>query len=397
MSIHKVSLKKILLFSLISLFVLGLADFFIIIYVNHKNSETLEIVQTYNQKKTELNSIYLKSSNYHNCKSEYNSQDAFFECKLINFSNVDITNWEINIYLKGNATLKGAWNAAASLNNDIITVKTDTRSNPVIKSKSTYAFELYINYKTATDYEKIIIKANQKNKLTDFFIHKIIIILIFIIVAALIAATIVSHYMKREIEILNRITKRSYTIIDQTMKTFVNFIDAKDEYTKGHSTRVAEYSKLIAQQLGFDKQSQQDMYYMGLMHDIGKITVPDSILNKTGHLTTEEWAVIQLHTENGARLLQNFTVMPEIKDAVLYHHERYDGKGYLSHLKGEEIPLCARIICVADSVDAMSTNRCYRLKYSRDRIIQELERCSGKQFDPSIAKIMIDLIKDGTI
>ena len=125
--------------------------------------------------------------------------------------------------------------------------------------------------------------------------------------------------------------------------------------------------------------------------------VPDYILNKTSNLSSDEWTIIQKHTENGANLLRNFTTIPGIQEAILYHHERFDGKGYMAHLRGEEIPIHARIICVADSFDAMNTNRCYRLKYSKARIIKEFERCSGKQFDPVIANIIIKLIKEGKI
>ncbi len=208
---------------------------------------------------------------------------------------------------------------------------------------------------------------------------------------------LVHGHMAEKIKYFIAKEEKDSILIDQVMKTFVNFIDAKDEYTRGHSSRVANYCRALTKQLGYNEEMQQDMYYMGLMHDIGKMTVPDEILNKTSHLSADEWEVIQLHTQNGANLLKDFTIMPSLKDAVLYHHERYDGKGYLHQLKGEDIPLAARIICVADSFDAMNTNRCYRLKYSRDRIIQELNRCAGTQFDPLIAKAMIELIKNGTI
>ena len=191
--------------------------------------------------------------------------------------------------------------------------------------------------------------------------------------------------------------KRDNEFIEQTMKSFTNFIDNKDPYTSGHSIRVANFTKEIARRMGFDEQNQLNMYYAALMHDIGKITVPDEILMKQTTLSTDEWERIQKHTENGVRLLKDFTVLPIIKDAVLYHHERYDGNGYVSKLKGEQIPLVARIVCIADSFDAMTSNRYYRLKFSDDRTIKELERCAGKQFDPNIVVHMIEMIKDGTV
>ena len=181
------------------------------------------------------------------------------------------------------------------------------------------------------------------------------------------------------------------------MKTFSNFIDNKDTYTQGHSTRVAAYVREMAKRMGLDEQEQLNMYYAGLMHDIGKLTIADDVLNKTSRLSSEEWSLIQQHTTNGASLLKNFIILPEINDAVLYHHERYDGTGYMNRLSGKSIPLVARMVGIADAYDAMNTNRCYRLKFSEERIISELERCRGKQFDPDIVPYLVSMIKDGTI
>ena len=183
----------------------------------------------------------------------------------------------------------------------------------------------------------------------------------------------------------------------KTMSTFSSFIDNKDPYTRGHSQRVANYTREMIKRMGYSPSDQQYAYYAGLMHDIGKITIKDEVLNKTTRLSTDEWEMIQKHTTNGAELLKNFTILPLINDAVLYHHERYDGNGYINRLKGENIPLIARVVCIADSYDAMATNRCYRLKFSEERIIKELERCAGKQFDPDIVPVMISIIADGTI
>jgi len=239
----------------------------------------------------------------------------------------------------------------------------------------------------------IIVKSNFKHSI----FHIAYFIFVLTLFTSLLIYLLVHSRMQDRIILLKKQKEKDDMFLDQVMKTFVNFIDSKDEYTRGHSSRVANYSKALAKQLGMDQKKQQELYYMGLMHDIGKINVPDDILNKTSHLSTDEWDVIKMHTENGAMLLKDFTIMPSLRDAVLYHHERYDGKGYVYQLKGEEIPLGARIVCVADSFDAMNSNRCYRLKYSKDRIIQELDRCSGKQFDPDVAKAMIELIKNGTI
>lgn len=174
-----------------------------------------------------------------------------------------------------------------------------------------------------------------------------------------------------------------------------NFIDVRDEYTKKHSTHVAKFSRMIARELGFNEQEQRNIYYVGMLHDVGKVMISPDLLRKPGKLDSEEWEEMKKHTTYGSGILQDFNDIPNIRDAVLYHHERFDGKGYMFGLEGENIPLVARIICVADSFDAMATDRAYRPHLSEEVIIDELEKNSGKQFDPRIVKIAIDLIKKG--
>ena len=186
-------------------------------------------------------------------------------------------------------------------------------------------------------------------------------------------------------------------IVEQSLRTFANAIDAKDPYTNGHSVRVARYSREITRRMGYSENDQESVYYVALLHDIGKIGIPDSILNKTGALTPEERAVIQTHPAKGGDILRDFTALKGIADGARYHHERYDGKGYCAGLAGEEIPLMARIICVADSYDAMSSDRCYRKALPPEVIIGELEKGSGTQFDPKIVPIMIAMIREGVV
>ncbi len=270
------------------------------------------------------------------------------------------------------------------------------RENWSKKDKIVLIFTIVIGVLTLVAAVSIFISFFNQNY--NYPIFQIIsFILLFALFTGHLTYLIVHSTMEYNISVLKKQKEDNDIFLDQVMKTFVNFIDSKDEYTKGHSNRVALYSQALAKQLGLPPETQQNMYYMGLMHDIGKLTIPQDILNKTSHLSSEEWEVIKMHTQNGVKLLKDFTILPSLKDAVLYHHERYDGMGYVYQLKGDDIPLCARIVCVADSFDAMNSNRCYRLKYSKDRIIQELDRCSGKQFDPLIAKAMIELIKNGTI
>jgi putative nucleotidyltransferase with HDIG domain len=219
-------------------------------------------------------------------------------------------------------------------------------------------------------------------------------------VISLIAAIygiVIQGIIKNQATLTKQRQEHDNQIIEQTMKTFSNFIDNKDTYTQGHSTRVAAYAREMAKRMGLDQQAQLTIYYAGLMHDIGKLTIADDVLNKTSRLSTEEWTLIQQHTTNGAMLLKNFTILPEINDAVLYHHERYDGTGYMNRMSGKNIPLVARMVGIADAYDAMNTNRCYRLKFSEERIISELERCRGKQFDPDLVPYLISMIKNGTV
>lgn len=178
----------------------------------------------------------------------------------------------------------------------------------------------------------------------------------------------------------------------QAMKTLAATIDAKDKYTNGHSIRVAEYSRMIVKQLGRDEKAQEDIYYMGLLHDVGKIGVPDEIINKTSRLTDEEYAVIKTHPAIGSEILKNISELPNIVIGARWHHERYDGKGYPDGLSGEDIPEFARIIGVVDAYDAMTSKRSYRDVLPQAVVRGEIEKGMGTQFDPEFAKVMMEII-----
>ena len=170
----------------------------------------------------------------------------------------------------------------------------------------------------------------------------------------------------------------------------------KDPYTQGHSSRVAEYFVKIAKELGKSDEECEKIRYAGLLHDIGKILVPDSIINKPGRLNTDEFNKMKLHTVNGYKILSSIEDFPYISLGAHYHHERYDGGGYPDHLKGEDIPEIARIIAVADAYDAMSSNRSYRDAIPQDLVREEIVKGSGLQFDPTFAKVMQHLIDNDT-
>ena len=179
---------------------------------------------------------------------------------------------------------------------------------------------------------------------------------------------------------------------DQIVSSLVTAIDAKDEYTEGHSKRVAEYSADIAKKAGKTEEECNEIYLMGLLHDVGKIGVPGYIINKAGKLTDEEYEMIKKHPIIGRRILERISSSPKLVVGASYHHERYDGKGYPYGLQGEEIPEEARIIAVADAYDAMSSKRSYRDALPQEVVRKEIAKGVGTQFDPKFAKIMLEII-----
>ena len=180
----------------------------------------------------------------------------------------------------------------------------------------------------------------------------------------------------------------------QIATTLSGAIDAKDTYTNGHSTRVAEYSREISRRAGFSEEVQDEIYMMGLLHDVGKIGIPDAIINKPAKLTDEEYSIIQKHPVTGAKILKNITEFPKLSTGARWHHERYDGKGYPDGIAGEEIPTEARIIAVADAYDAMSSRRSYRDVLPQAKVREEVEKGKGTQFDPVFAEIMLSMIDE---
>lgn len=189
-----------------------------------------------------------------------------------------------------------------------------------------------------------------------------------------------------------------YTELDElflsSIRAIVEAIDAKDPYTKGHSSRVVEYSLLVGEALAdISKDELKQLEVSATLHDVGKIGVPDRILGKTGKLTPVEYAYMQRHSEFGSAIIEPIAKLRELIPNIMHHHEHFDGKGYPDGLKGERIPLFARIICIADSFDAMTTDRPYRKKRSIQKALLELERRSGTQFDPKLTKIFIMVSK----
>lgn len=202
-------------------------------------------------------------------------------------------------------------------------------------------------------------------------------------------------FNEHDLEMLEAVANQAVSAIDNarlydniqkvylaTIEVLATAIDAKDPYTQGHSARVTQYSIAVAEELSLSKKEVENVRIAGLLHDVGKIGIKDSIIRKPGRLTDEEYAIIKGHPSIGAKILRPVGFLADKVPGVLHHHEYYDGRGYPDHLVGEAIPLMGRIICVADAFDAMTTNRPYRKGLSVNTAVAELKKFSGKQFDP---------------
>ena len=189
-------------------------------------------------------------------------------------------------------------------------------------------------------------------------------------------------------------TKEMESLFLHVVQSLADAIDAKDTYTNGHSDRVARYAREIAKRYGYSSSDQDNIYIMGILHDVGKIGVPDAVINKPAKLTDDEFALIKNHPVMGARILKNIKELPKLFTGARWHHERFDGRGYPDGLAGTDIPEEARIIAVADAYDAMTSRRSYRDPLPQDTVRAEIEKCSGVQFDPAFAKIMIEMIDE---
>ena len=364
---------------------------FIFLFIRVKNTPEITVVQTVDDTKNKgdlyVEMPIVKSWN----DSGFHANQ--YSATLYNNTYNNVKDWSITLSFPNNAKVNDSWNISLYENEDgtVTIINTPNQGfNDIIEPKEfiTFGFILFSNSdEEITDF---VIKATPEAKITDYPLYYILLFLIFINIVFLsinIAVVIKDHQYKVR-------TEHDRKIIIQSMKTFTNFIDAKDKYTRGHSIRVGFYTKKIAEKMDFDEDELDNIYYIALLHDVGKINISDSILNKPGKLDEEERNIIETHTTNGAQILKDFNSVPHIVEGARYHHERYDGKGYPEGLAGENIPLVARIICVADAFDAMNSDRCYRKAYPMERIIKELKEGTGKQFDPEVVKVMLELIEE---
>ena len=250
---------------------------------------------------------------------------------------------------------------------------------------------LYVSIGENLDGSVVELEYTYHRQLTDepMFLISLLGMLIWLIALVIFAITSaqIKKYQERH--------ERDNEIIEESIETFTGFIDAKDPYTNGHSKRVAAYTRLIAKEFGYEGEELDRIYYIALLHDCGKIGVPDNILGKPGKLTDEEFEIIKSHTVRGGDVLKNISLMPEISIGARSHHERPDGRGYPQGLSGDEIPRVAQIIAVADCFDAMYSDRPYRKRINFDKAVSIIKEVSGTQLTPDVVDAFLRLVEKG--
>ena len=253
-----------------------------------------------------------------------------------------------------------------------------------------YAFHFYVVDENGKK-SNVVNLSFSKNKHVYEYVWFVLLIVL-LALAVLIGGIVLFFMHKVRIALKQEEEYKKITL--ESIEAIARTIDVKDAYTNGHSRRVGYYSREIAKAMGLSEKEVENIFYTALLHDIGKIGIPIKIINKPSRLDDEEFEVMKTHTTKGGKILKDISTIPGIVEGAMYHHEKYDGRGYPTGLKGEDIPLNARIICCADCFDAMATRRSYKEPCTKEYIINEFKRCSGTQFDPEIAKVMIKLIEE---
>ena len=338
--------------------------------------------------------IYAYSNIYYENRTSY-GYNYEYDFSISNIGYNAINNWKLFLDVPEGTIIENSYDVECSYNNGDSNklVITPEYYNLTIGSDEAISFGIAISTKEPFNPKEMYFVGYKVHGAETNMINRIIGIAMLFWLISFIGFMVTKFNLKNYREK----QKNDVKIILQSMNTFISFIDAKDPYTRGHSKRVAMYAAEIAKRMGLSEDEIQNIYYAGLLHDAGKISIPDAVLNKPGKLTPEERELIQNHTVAGGKMLKQLSSIRGIRETALYHHERYDGKGYPEGLKGDSIPLYARIVGVADSYDAMSSNRVYRRHLNKDDIIEQIQQGSGSQFDPDIVKYMVDMINDGYV
>jgi energy-coupling factor transport system substrate-specific component len=236
----------------------------------------------------------------------------------------------------------------------------------------------------------------RKNEMT-FDTGMVLALLILIGLVTWLITEIILGGRARETETALELANKQIEMGNESVLALAKALFSKDRRTGEHCHRVAYYAEKLARAYGFSDEGARNLKKAAILHDIGKIAIPDAILNKPSKLTPEEYEIMKTHTTAGAEILKGFTMIDNVADGAKYHHERYDGKGYPEGLAGEDIPLYGRIIAVADTFDAMTANRVYRGALDMDQVMEELEKGKGTQFDPYLDTLFMKLINEGEI
>ena len=382
---------------LISLVLLGGAFIALNIKVGHDSDTpfTVNIDASQPQGKNEYTINTIISKNWINDEGQdYQNYGAQYDTTVRNNTDYDIIKWKITIDVpeKKDIIVDSYWNGDYKFEDGKIIFTAGEKVDPIPPGQDV-SFGAVIISDGLMKLDKYEFTGCKDKPITHYFTFWAIMVL-FIVWSTSVVAYILYRIREAGYERNERIKDN---IISQAMNAIANLVDAKDPYTKGHSTRVSYYTQKIAEKMGLHETEVKNLGYIALMHDCGKIGIPDNILTKPARLTDEEFEIMQGHTTYGGKALEEFTSMDGIVEGALYHHERYDGKGYPKKLKGENIPLYARIIGVADALDAMNSDRCYRPHLKPEVIKQELKKNSGSQFDPDIVECALELIEDGVI
>lgn len=315
---------------------------------------------------------------------------AQYDGKIVNGYSSDIENWQLVITMPDEGELDSSWNGSYELDGGRLVLTPDENTS-IIPAGEEKTFGFIMISKELMEFSKFEFVGYRQTTYTQYALFWVLVVAAGLWAVGFLSYLVISIRMRA----FERRRDNDAKIITQTMRTFAGMIDAKDPYTKGHSARVAVYAQELGKRLGMNKDEVRNLGYIALMHDCGKIGVPDHVLTKPAKLDPEERKIVEEHTTRGGYVLENFTAIDGIRDGALYHHERYDGKGYPTGLKGSDIPICARIICVADAYDAMNSDRCYRPRMPREKIVKELDDNAGKQFDPDIVAHMLAMLRDG--
>ena len=256
---------------------------------------------------------------------------------------------------------------------------------------------IYDSHGKCVAYAGADISMNEIYEYTRGYVLIIVLIAVVFLAACIVIGSRMSINQHRadELDMLREQQQRDKKLIREIIESFAKVIDMKDSYTQGHSQRVAKYTKMLAEELGYDENTAEQYYNIALMHDISKIGIPDQVLNKPGKLTDEEYEVIRSHTKRGYDILNNISLMPEIVVGAESHHERPDGKGYPNGLAGNDIPRVAQIIAVADTFDAMYSDRPYRKRMNFDKAVSIIREASGTQLTGDVVDAFLSLAEKG--